>query len=262
MKKMANVLELKDVNIHFGGVYALKHVSFTMEDGEALALIGPNGAGKSTLFNVLTGIYKPTSGDVIYQGNKINHLPPYKRVRKGIARTFQNPRLIKSMTVLENVLAAHPLCNQESLFRALFAKSTLQKNRQKAYEESMEVLREVGLEDKSEMLASDLSYGQQRLVEIARALVTKCSLLLLDEPAAGMNREEKKHLVKFIKELSRKHHFNIILIEHDINLVVNFADRIIVLSQGEQIAEGNGEQIQNNQDVIDAYLGKGDDDFE
>lgn len=259
---METLLTLEKVGIKFGGVIALKDIDLVLNYGEILALIGPNGAGKTTLFNILTGIYKPTSGIIIYKGKQINQFEPFKRVRMGIARTFQNPRLIRGMTVLENVEAAHPFCNRESLFRSIFLSRKWNERRRNTTDECKRVLEEVGLKDKLDVLAGDLPYGERRLLEIARALITKCGLLLLDEPAAGMNKQEKDKLIDLIRLLSRKFRFSIILIEHDINLVISIADRIIVLDHGEKISEGTGPQVQSDPKVINAYLGEEDETLE
>ncbi|WP_219837160.1 ABC transporter ATP-binding protein [Paenibacillus sp. R14(2021)] len=256
---MRQLLKLDKVNVKFGGLKALNDIDLSVNRGEILALIGPNGAGKSTLFNLLTGIYKPTSGTVYYKNQSINRLPPNERVKIGIARTFQNTRLIKSMTVLENLLIAHRQCNTEGVLSSIFFTRKARETRQHAVQECMELLKLVGLAHKLEELAGSLPYGEQRLLEIARALVTKCEVLLMDEPAAGMNQSEKNQLVEKIGYLSSEVNINIILIEHDIGLIMEISDRVIVLDHGYKIAEGTPEEIQNNPIVIKAYLGGGDD---
>lgn len=253
---MEEVLKLEGVTVRFGGLIAVDRVDLTMNKGEVLALIGPNGAGKTTLFNLVTGIYAPNDGNVFYKHKKINQLKPYQRVKLGIARTFQNIRLIKSLTVLENVLIAHPSCNSESLWNSIFVTKKVRERRAEVVEECMTILKIVGLENKIDEYASNLPYGEQRLLEIARALVTKCELLLLDEPAAGMNSAEKQKLIELIRFLSKEYHINILIIEHDIRLVMSIADRVVVLDHGVKIAEGTGSEVQNNPNVIKAYLGE------
>lgn len=252
---MEKVLELEKVSVRFGGLVALNNIDMTVSRGEILSIIGPNGAGKTTLFNLLTGIYQPTSGKIVYKNRVINKLKPFKRVSLGIARTFQNTRLLKNMTVLENVLVAHAECNGEGLLQSIFARGSTAKRRAAIVEECTQKLEVAGLAHKLDVLAGSLPYGEQRLLEIARALATGCEILLLDEPAAGMNAAEKAELVKKIRQLSKEFHIEIILIEHDIGMIMDISDRIVVLNYGEKIAEGSAEQIQNNPDVIQAYLG-------
>jgi len=203
----------------------------------------------------MTGIYQPTSGQVLYNNQTINKLQPYKRVELGIARTFQNTRLLKNMTVLENVLVAHRECNKEGILSSILARPSLKQKRQAIVQECMDKLEIVGLADKAEQLAGSLPYGEQRLLEIARALATDCELLLLDEPAAGMNQTEKRELIKKIQLLSKKYHIEVLLIEHDIQMIMEISDRIVVLNYGQKIAEGTPKEIQNNPQVIQAYLG-------
>ena len=281
MSETKNVLRVENVTMQFGGVVAVDDLSMEVNEGEIVALIGPNGAGKTTAFNVITGVYAPTNGQVLFDGKKVvenhprgkmrrqykgKHLGDYKSVleptpdkltRMGMARTFQNIRLWKSMTVFDNVLIAKHLRRSSNMFTAMFRLNAKEEARQRA--EVLELLRVVGLEDVKDELATSLPYGKQRRLEIARALATDPKLLLLDEPAAGMNPQETLELAEFIREIREKFHKTILLIEHHMDLVMGIADRIYVLDFGELIAQGTPEEIQNNARVIDAYLGVADD---
>lgn len=281
MSETKNVLRVENMTMQFGGVVAVDDLSMEVNEGEIVALIGPNGAGKTTAFNVITGVYAPTNGQVLFDGKKVvenhprgkmrrqykgKHLGDYKSVleptpdkltRMGMARTFQNIRLWKSMTVFDNVLIAKHLRRSSNMFTAMFRLNAREEARQRA--EVLELLRVVGLEDVKDELATSLPYGKQRRLEIARALATDPKLLLLDEPAAGMNPQETLELAEFIREIREKFHKTILLIEHHMDLVMGIADRIYVLDFGELIAQGTPEEIQNNARVIDAYLGVADD---
>ena len=281
MSETKNVLRVENVTMQFGGVVAVDDLSMEVNEGEIVALIGPNGAGKTTAFNVITGVYAPTNGQVLFDGKKVvenhprgkmrrqykgKHLGDYKSVleptpdkltRMGMARTFQNIRLWKSMTVFDNVLIAKHLRRSSNMFTAMFRLNAREEARQRA--EVLELLRVVCLEDVKDELATSLPYGKQRRLEIARALATDPKLLLLDEPAAGMNPQETLELAEFIREIREKFHKTILLIEHHLDLVMGIADRIYVLDFGELIAQGTPEEIQNNARVIDAYLGVADD---
>ena len=252
---MEPLLKVESVSINFGGIKAIQNVSFQLQKGEILGLIGPNGAGKTTLFNLFTGIYTPSSGTITFNGEVINRMKPYNRVKKGIARTFQNIRLVKNLTVLENVLNAHPKVNTEGLFTTLFPGRKKRIQRTQSVKDCEDVLRIVGMQDKLDVLAGNLPYGEQRLLEIARALVTGCQLLLLDEPAAGMNHSERRKLVEIIETIANNYHKTILIIEHDMRLVMQLAKNIVVLDHGEKIAEGPGDVIQKDEQVIKAYLG-------
>lgn len=248
-------MEFQNVSVRFGGLTALNQINLSVRRGEILSIIGPNGAGKTTLFNLMTGIYQPTSGKIMYKGRVINKLKPYRRVELGIARTFQNTRVLKTMTVLENVLVAHSECNREGVLKSIVAFGTAERKRAAVVEQCVNHLEAVGLAHKLDVLAGSLPYGEQRLLEIARALATGCELLLLDEPAAGMNLAEKEELVRKIRQIASAYRIDILLIEHDIALIMDISDRIAVLNYGEKIAEGRSEYIQNHPDVISAYLG-------
>lgn len=255
---MNEIIETKEATIKFGGLIAVDSVNLVQKKGEILSLIGPNGAGKTTLFNLLTGVYKCTSGTVFFDGKNITEMKAHERTKLGIARTFQNIRLMKSMTVLENVVIAHPGCNEEKFITALFALGKANRNRRKVIEECEELLKIVGLKDMVDEMAVNLPYGKQRLLEIARGLATKPKLLLLDEPGAGMNNFEKDELTAVIHHITGKLKINVLIIEHDMKFVMGISDRIIVLDHGQKIAEGLPQEIQTNEKVIQAYLGSGE----
>ena len=252
------LLEIRDINVKFGGVTALNNVNLHVNEGEIAALIGPNGAGKTTVFNIVTGYYTPTSGDVILDGESLSGLRPYKIARKGLGRTFQNIRLFGDMTAAENVATAADSLNKSGLVGSLFGLPRSRRDEREAMEKAHELLRFIGLDHRALQMAKNLPYGDQRRLEIARALALNPKVLLLDEPAAGFNTQEKVELGELIRKI-RDRGFSVLLIEHDMSLVMKISDRISVLDFGQKIAEGNPDEIQNSQRVIDAYLGVAED---
>jgi branched-chain amino acid transport system ATP-binding protein len=253
------VLELKKITKNFGGISALTDVSFKINKGEIFGLIGPNGAGKTTMFNVITNMFLPTSGEISFLGEKISGIKPHKITDKGICRTFQNIRLFSQMTVLENVLVGGHCRSNSGVFNSVFRTKSQRKEENHTYETAIELLELVGLSGYEKVVAENLAYGQQRRLEIARALASNPRLLLLDEPAAGMNETETENLFDLIKKV-QKRGITVLLIEHDMPFVMKLCDRIAVLNFGKKLAEGTPEEIQNNQDVIEAYLGSEEDD--
>jgi branched-chain amino acid transport system ATP-binding protein len=248
------VLEVNKITLRFGGVTALDDVSFAIQPGEILGLIGPNGAGKTTCFNVVTGVYKPTAGDVSFQGQPLAGLKRHQITRLGIARTFQNIRLFKSMTALENVMVGADARHSTGVLSAVFRLPRHRREEAEGENLALELLRFMGLRSKCDELAANLSYGDQRRLEIARAMATQPSLLCLDEPAAGFNPAEKRTLMELIRKI-RDQGYTVLLIEHDMRLVMGVTDRIVVLEFGKKIAEGSPEEIRNDPGVVAAYLG-------
>lgn len=252
------LLEVDDVTLRFGGVTALDKVKFHINEGEILGLIGPNGAGKTTCFNVTTGVYKPTDGHVLFKGKPLTGLKRHQITKLGIARTFQNIRLFKAMTALENVLVGTDAQNKSGLFSSLLRTPRQRREELESRERAMELLNFVGIGKRSDELAANLSYGDQRRLEIARAMATKPELLCLDEPAAGFNPAEKQKLLELIRKV-RDEGLTVLLIEHDMRLVMGVTDRIVVLEFGRKIADGSPAEIRDNPAVIAAYLGVDED---
>lgn len=260
------VLNVNAVSKDFGGIRALDEVDLVVHDKEIVALIGPNGAGKTTFFNCITGIYTPTSGDVLIDPDvsgkqkRINGKKPNIVTELGMARTFQNIRLFPSMTALENVMIGTHCRTKSSIWGAVSRNKATREEEQSVIQRSYELLELVGLDQYVNELASNIAYGKQRRLEIARALATDPFLLLLDEPAAGMNPQETKDLEQLIVDIREKFNISIMLIEHDMKMVMSMSDRIYVLDYGRMIADGTPEEIAGNEDVIKAYLGEDHDD--
>lgn len=281
---MANeqpVLHIENLTMQFGGVVAVNNLTLDVFKGQIVALIGPNGAGKTTVFNAITGIYEPTNGAIYFNGKKVIENKPQGKMKRmyqgenmgkytskitktpdkltklGMARTFQNIRLFKSMTVFDNILTAKHLRKKSNFFTALFHLNF--KEEAKMRKETEQLLELVDLLDVKDAQATSLPYGKQRKLEIARALATEPTLLLLDEPAAGMNPQETEELTEFIRFIREKFDLSILLIEHHMNLVMDISDKLYVIDFGKEIAEGTAAEIQSNQKVIDAYLGVAED---
>ena len=251
------MLSVENISIQFGGLKAVSDFNLTINSKEIVGLIGPNGAGKTTVFNMLTGVYNPTDGKICYLGEEIHGLKPYTITKKKIARTFQNIRLFSTLSVVDNIKISFNYMIDYNIVDSIFRTPRFKKEEKEIEEKSIKLLKAFNLDDKKDEMAKNLSYGEQRRLEIVRALATNPSLLLLDEPAAGMNPKETYELMNMIEWIKNEFKISVLLIEHDMKLVMGVCEKIVVLDYGKKIAEGTPSEIKINPKVIKAYLGEG-----
>ncbi len=250
------ILEVSGLTMRFGGLLAVNNVALSVQPKKVVSMIGPNGAGKTTVFNCLTGFYQPTGGEILLDGEPVQKLPGHKIARKGVVRTFQNVRLFKEMTAVENLLVAQHRHLNTNFLAGLFKTPSFRRSEKEAMERAAHWLNVVNLTDVANRPAGTLAYGQQRRLEIARCMMTRPRILMLDEPAAGLNPKETEDLKQLIGMLRNDHDVTVLLIEHDMHLVMSISDHIYVINQGTPLADGTPEEIRNNPDVIKAYLGE------